>query len=412
MRYNYIERSISVYPYVEVMILSITCNTLLEAKFFKSIELRAGSSGLNRVISWPYIGQTPSITEWVHGGELLFITGVVHEAAMLPNVLEECISKKLAGLVILISNEYIKDIPDNILKRADEAHFPVFSMPWRLKLIDVTKKLSNLIIEDQNRNRDIKEFLNQLLFDNCASEDILLNRASRNGISLPKYSFIALLAYYAEESELEPKEKLCIETSRYCQLKNLPCFTIIYSNFVILLSGAPTVAATKRVMQAIEIFQEELMTKEQGVCYLAFGNIYSDISCLSASFQEARYALKIIQYLSGKKCIHYSNLGIYGLLSHVDDKAILKYLYHIKLKQLLNEEITLMNDSLLNTLKYYLLSQNNVSKTARMIFMHRNTVMYRLKKIQEALEVDLSDPNTCFELYLAIIIKELIDKEV
>ena len=119
--------------------------------------------------------------------------------------------------------------------------------------------------------------MNQLLFDNCASEDILLNRASRNGISLPKYSFIALLAYYAEESELEPKEKLCIETSRYCQLKNLPCFTIIYSNFVILLSGAPTVAATKRVMQAIEIFQEELMTKEQGVCYLAFGNIYSDI---------------------------------------------------------------------------------------------------------------------------------------
>ena len=97
MRYNYIERSISVYPYVEVMILSITCNTLLEAKFFKSIELRAGSSGLNRVISWPYVGQTPSITEWVHGGELLFITGVVHEAAMLPNVLEECISKKLAG---------------------------------------------------------------------------------------------------------------------------------------------------------------------------------------------------------------------------------------------------------------------------------------------------------------------------
>ena len=71
-----------------------------------------------------------------------------------------------------------------------------------------------------------------------------------------------------------------------------------------------------------------------------------------------------------------------------------------------------MNDSLLNTLKYYLLSQKNVSKTSKIIFMHRNTVMYRLKKIQEALEVDLSDPNTCFELYLAIIIKELIDKEV
>lgn len=99
----------------------------------------AGASGLNRVISWPYVGQTASVADWVHGGELLFITGVVHETTMLPNLLEECISKKLAGLVVLTGNEYIKEIPENILQRAEEANFPVFSMPWHLKLIDVTR---------------------------------------------------------------------------------------------------------------------------------------------------------------------------------------------------------------------------------------------------------------------------------
>ena len=120
----------------------------------------AGASGLNRVISWPYVGQTASVADWVHGGELLFITGVVHETTMLPNLLEECISKKLAGLVVLTGNEYIKEIPENILQRAEEANFPVFSMPWHLKLIDVTRCIIDVIMEERQHSKNITSFLN------------------------------------------------------------------------------------------------------------------------------------------------------------------------------------------------------------------------------------------------------------
>ena len=41
--------------------------------------------------------------------------------------------------------------------------------------------------------------------------------------------------------------------------------------------------------------------------------------------------------------------------------------------------------------------------------IHRNTVLYRMNKIQQLLEVDLSNANTCLELLMAILIKEFLD---
>ena len=392
--------------------MSVTCNTLLEAKFFKQVKLVAGASGLSRVISWPYVGQTASVADWVHGGELLFITGVVHEAAMLPNLLEECISKKLAGLVILTGNEYLKEIPENILQRAEEAHFPVFSMPWRLKLIDVTRGIIDLIMEERQRNKNIKSFLNYLLFATGESEEMLLNRASLDGVNLAKYSFITLLAYDAKDDEFEPEEKLCQKVKKYCELHSIPCLTTIYGNVLILLSGASTISGAKRVMETLEKFQSNFDKQTQKKVYMAFGNLYADIKSLSTSYQEAKYTLDIIQHLPGKNCMHYNNLGIYSLLAHINDNSKLEYYYRSKLQPLLDEGHDGTEDNLLHTLKCFLLAQNNVANTSKNMAMHRNTVLYRLRKIQQLLQVDLSDANTCLELFMAIIIKEFLDHKL
>lgn len=129
--------------------MSITCKDLLQLKLFKNITLAAGAEGLSHVITWPYVAQTDTISDWVHGGELLFVTGIAHTENMLPELLEECIRKKLAGLVILTGSEYISQLPPYIIHRAGEAKFPVFAMPWEIKLIDVTREITNLIVYDQ-----------------------------------------------------------------------------------------------------------------------------------------------------------------------------------------------------------------------------------------------------------------------
>lgn len=50
--------------------MSITCKDLLQLKLFKNITLAAGAEGLSHVITWPYVAQTDTISDWVHGVSL------------------------------------------------------------------------------------------------------------------------------------------------------------------------------------------------------------------------------------------------------------------------------------------------------------------------------------------------------
>ncbi len=60
--------------------------------------------------------------------------------------------------------------------------------------------------------------------------------------------------------------------------------------------------------------------------------------------------------------------------------------------------------SLCETLENYLKHNCNAKRTAEAMFVHRNTLNYRLKKISELLNCDLEDMNKCLSLKLAFLI--------
>ncbi|MDY6287483.1 MAG: PucR family transcriptional regulator ligand-binding domain-containing protein, partial [Lachnospiraceae bacterium] len=49
---------------------------LLKLDSFKKMELKTGSAGLSRKVSWPNIAQTVSIREWLVGGDVILLSGV------------------------------------------------------------------------------------------------------------------------------------------------------------------------------------------------------------------------------------------------------------------------------------------------------------------------------------------------
>ena len=111
--------------------MSVTCQDLLTLKYFERIKLVAGPNGLDRTVTWPYVGQHFNcLANGFTAASWLFITGIVHSADKLKDLILECIQKKLAGLVILVGNEYINSIPEELLAQADAADFPLFEMPW------------------------------------------------------------------------------------------------------------------------------------------------------------------------------------------------------------------------------------------------------------------------------------------
>lgn len=144
--------------------MTVTCNDILKLKSFSSIRLLAGEMGLGRAVTWPHVGQTTEISPWVHGGELLFITGIEHSLDMLSGILEECIRNNLAGLVILVGSEYIESVPQELVEQAEAARFPLFAMPFHLKLVDVMKEIADLIVRDKLERKKAEDLLERLLF--------------------------------------------------------------------------------------------------------------------------------------------------------------------------------------------------------------------------------------------------------
>ena len=60
-------------------------------------------------------------------------------------------------------------------------------------------------------------------------------------------------------------------------------------------------------------------------------------------------------------------------------------------------------------LRTFLLTERNISLTARLMHMHRNSIIYRLNQIREVLAVDLDDPDIRLRLMLSFKIMELLD---
>ena len=123
--------------------MSIKCKNLLELKFFQKIKLVGGRGGLNHTITWVYINQDKSVSKWIHGGEIVFITGMdfSYSNELLVKLVQECIENAASGIVILCGSEFISEIPDEIIEIADQYDMPLFEMPWDLKLVDITKEI-------------------------------------------------------------------------------------------------------------------------------------------------------------------------------------------------------------------------------------------------------------------------------
>lgn len=390
--------------------MTVTCNDLLSLKYFSRIQLVAGAGGLNRSITWPFIGQTVEISPWVHGGELLFITGIVHTEAMLPALLQECIRKKLAGLVVLVGSDYIQDIPPNLVEQAENAQFPLFSMSFQLKLIDVTKEISDLIVRNNMKRKKEEDFLDKLLFGPESELPELVGGVLQNGGQAESSCFVCMFNLSATPAEHpENVDYLQQHIASLCAAKYLKIFTMVHSNSVICLVISSSQEKARAAAAYLESSQEVLSQLcNDTKLVLSFGRIYDSSAHIRTSHKEAASALQLARKIDQFRVVHYQKLGIYYLLLKMQDTDGLHRYYHDCLDPLLEHDRQ-SNADLVPTLRAYLLCNGNIAKTAQKIFVHRNTLIYRLNQIRDLLACDLEDAWTRMNFFVSLLTMDYLE---
>ncbi len=133
------------------------------------------------------------------------------------------------------------------------------------------------------------------------------------------------------------------------------------------------------------------------------GRIARHLQGIPHSFREAQQALEIGRRLFGEGNLHsFARLGIYRLLFHLNGNSELDDFYQETLGPLLNHDSTYVE-----TLEGYFRCNCNLSEMARTMHFHRNSLLYRLNRIEALLGRSLEDPELRLSLQIALKIHHL-----
>ncbi|MBD5541817.1 MAG: PucR family transcriptional regulator [Lachnospiraceae bacterium] len=134
---------------------------------------------------------------------------------------------------------------------------------------------------------------------------------------------------------------------------------------------------------------------------VAYGTIVDELKDVSKSYKEAKMALDVGKiFYAEKNVVAYNTLGIGRLI----------YQLPINLCQMFIEEIfgeTIpeeLDEETLNTIDMFLANSLNVSETARQLYVHRNTLLYRLEKLQKATNLDIRNFDDALTLKIALMV--------
>ncbi|MBE5905323.1 MAG: PucR family transcriptional regulator [Lachnospiraceae bacterium] len=119
---------------------------------------------------------------------------------------------------------------------------------------------------------------------------------------------------------------------------------------------------------------------------IAFGTVVSELKEVSKSYKEARMALDVGKiFFENQNVVAYSTLGIGRLIYQLPIplcKMFIKEIFGGKTTEDFDEET-------LTTINKFFENSLNVSETSRQLYIHRNTLVYRLDKLQKSTGLDL-----------------------
>ncbi|GAK08441.1 sugar diacid recognition domain-containing protein [Geomicrobium sp. JCM 19038] len=150
----------------------------------------------------------------------------------------------------------------------------------------------------------------------------------------------------------------------------------------------------------IHRFQEHLLEQYQITCQISIGPLGQSVSGIQESFESAERTLTAGKHSNElNKIYHYSDWSIALPL-------LLDQLHPYLEKRLHDNLSNLFDDPKFNTLSTTFLSychhNMNLSKTARALYLHRNSLVYRLQKIKDITGLDLDQFEDCILLYVAL----------
>lgn len=266
---------------------------------------------------------------------------------------------------------------------------PEMKMAGRLGVKQLEGYL-RLYQEKMNRNH----FIQNLLLDNLLLVDVY-NRAKNMHIPIEARRAVIMI------EPKNPNDNLILEVLKGLYETSTKDFvTAVDENHIILVKMLEDREGYKELNKIAKYIVDILNTEAMVNVRVAYGTIVDEIKDVSKSYKEAGMALDVGRiFYEEKNVLAYNQLGIGRLIHQLPVSLCDMFLSEI----FEGKEIEFDEETLVTVYKFF--DNNlNISETARQLFLHRNTLVYRLEKIQKktGLDVRVFDDALTFKIALMV----------
>ena len=240
-------------------------------------------------------------------------------------------------------------------------------------------EVQNLIVAYKERY-DRNNFIQNLILDNMLLVDIY-NRAKKLHIETDVRRMVYLIETQSD------RDRTPIEVVRgLFGSRNKDFITEVDEKCIILVQELREQDDYDTVNETAMMLRDMLNAEAMQSVRIAYGTIVNEIRQVSRSYKEAKMALDVgkIFYVE-KSIIAYNTLGIGRLIYQLPIplcQMFMREVFSDKMPDSFDEET-------LSTINKFFENNLNVSETARQLYIHRNTLVYRLEKLQKSTGLDI-----------------------
>lgn len=260
-------------------------------------------------------------------------------------------------------------------------------------------QIQNLMVAYKERF-DRNNFFQNLLLDNLLLVDIY-NRAQKLHIEVEKRRIVYLI-----ETKLD-KDNVVTEFLRGLFLPQSGDYiTAVDERTVILIKELSDQADEKSLEDTAETIVDMLNSEAMLSVRVAYGLPVMELKDVSKSYKEAKMALDVGQiFYSHKRVVSYETLGIGRLIYQLPVN-----LCRIFVKEIFKEvDPKDIDEEILSTVNKFFENNLNVSETSRQLYIHRNTLVYRMEKLQKAIGLDMRNFEDALTFKIALMVVDYMN---
>ncbi len=253
------------------------------------------------------------------------------------------------------------------------------------------------LLDAYRETYDTNEFMQDLLTGNLLVID-MYNRARKLGIEMTAARMVFVI-----ETEYQQDDAV-LELVRELYARNGHDFvTAVDENSMILVKetgekNAQEEAATIATM-LVDMINVEAMSRAR----VSYGNVAEQLKDVERAYKEAKMALEVGKiFYAERPVVAYNMLGIGRLIYQLPSSVCDMFLEEV-FREGMPEEI---GEETLMTIHMFFEQNLNLSETARQLYIHRNTLAYRLEKVEKATGLDLHSFDGAMTFKLALMVAE------